>query len=225
MNAAARGRRSISGSPKPRQGPADIDPPTRVLVLTRSPEALPRWLRSNRELVLSFAGSLDEVDVLLRSQSPQAVVVDRTFNQDRAQLLELLRSCVAHLLILGGESALGGRSPARPHLTRMPIKRGDEIALLPLREVASLEADGELVRLTTVRGERHTLSRPLKALEARLDASQFLRLSRGVLVNVNAIARLRVLARGGLSALLVNQAEFPISRSRAAQIRRRLVDL
>jgi DNA-binding LytR/AlgR family response regulator len=62
-------------------------------------------------------------------------------------------------------------------------------------------------------------------LEARLDPAAFVRLSRGVVVSVGAIARLRVLPRGGLSAVLVNQAEFPVSRSQSVQVRRRLVDL
>jgi two-component system LytT family response regulator len=106
----------------------------------------------------------------------------------------------------------------------MPVRRGDEIVLLPVREIASLEADGELVHVTTVRGERHTISRPLKTLEARLEDA-FLRLSRGVLVNVAAVVRLRVLPRGGLSAVLVNGAEHTVSRSQLPHVRRRLMDL
>jgi DNA-binding LytR/AlgR family response regulator len=210
----------------------------RVVVLTHHPEALPSWLRAGPGLSIRLASTLSEAAGLLESLHPQAVIVDRAFLGDRARVLKLLGAAEdAPVLFLGAREhradtppgavleGMLGRGRGAFRLTRVPIKRGDEIVLLPVRDVASLEADGELVHLTTVRGERHTVSRALKALEARLDPAAFVRLSRGVLVSVGAIARLRVLPRGGLSAVLVNQAEFPISRSQSVQVRRRLVDL
>jgi DNA-binding LytR/AlgR family response regulator len=107
----------------------------------------------------------------------------------------------------------------------MPVRSGDEIMLLPVRLIESLEADGELVRLTTARGERHTAPGPLTSLEARLDPEGFMRISRAAIVNLETIARIRVGARGTLSVVLASGAEIPISRSQAPAVRDRLVSL
>lgn len=234
MNAAPMGgRRSGAGSPPADPGPPETQLPS-VLVLTREASTLPAWLHRGANITTTIAGTAAEARDYLRGHEVDAVVVDRSFAvDDRAGLLRWLRGAGPHVLLLGaargrrGEGAtvrLSLEAPGRRRLARMPVRRGDEIVLLPVREIASLEADGELVHVTTVRGERHTISRPLKTLEARLEDA-FLRLSRGVLVNVAAVVRLRVLPRGGLSAVLVNGAEHTVSRSQLPHVRRRLMDL
>ena len=60
---------------------------------------------------------------------------------------------------------------------------------MPVRAIASVTADGELLHITTIAGERHTITHRLHALEARLDPRRFIRLGRGTLVNVDLIAR------------------------------------
>src|SRR5438874_2271964 len=73
-------------------------------------------------------------------------------------------------------------------LERIPVRERNQIVILPVREVASVVADGELLHLTTAGAERHTISYRLKDLEARLDPARFLRLGRGALANVDMIA-------------------------------------
>src|SRR4029077_16929452 len=76
-------------------------------------------------------------------------------------------------------------STRQPFLDRIPVRARDEVLLLPVGQIASVVAEGELLHLTTVRGERHTINYRLKDLEARLDPSRFLRLSRGTLENID----------------------------------------
>ena len=44
-----------------------------------------------------------------------------------------------------------------------------------------------------MRGERHTIAYRLKDLERRLDPARFIRLSRGILANVEQIAKISLL--------------------------------
>jgi DNA-binding LytR/AlgR family response regulator len=66
-----------------------------------------------------------------------------------------------------------------PRLDRIPIRKKDDILLIPVSQVASIVAEGELLHVTTVSQERHTITYRLKDLEARLDPARFIRLGRG----------------------------------------------
>ena len=61
--------------------------------------------------------------------------------------------------------------------------------LLPVRQIASIVAEGELLHLTTIANERYTIAHRLHALEARLDPRRFVRLGRGTLAAVDVIQR------------------------------------
>ncbi|MGC4085634.1 MAG: response regulator [Vicinamibacterales bacterium] len=52
---------------------------------------------------------------------------------------------------------------ARPsRLERIPVRRRDEIILVPVAALTSIVAEGELLHLTTLKGERHTITYRLK---------------------------------------------------------------
>src|SRR5439155_19492838 len=76
-----------------------------------------------------------------------------------------------------------------PYLERIPIRRKDEIIILPVAQIASIVAEGELLYLTSARSERHTVTYRLKDLEARLDPARFIRLGRGTLANIDLIVK------------------------------------
>jgi two-component system LytT family response regulator len=86
-------------------------------------------------------------------------------------------------------------------------------------------ADGELLHLTTAAGGRHTLPYRLKDLEARLPAGQFVRLSRGAIVRVDAIARVSPMPGGTYLVTLAGGAQLPVSRLRARAVRDQLLRL
>jgi two-component system LytT family response regulator len=74
----------------------------------------------------------------------------------------------------------------RRYLDRIPVKRREEVVILPVRNVAFVSADGELLHLTTLANERHTITYRLHALEARLDPRRWVRLNRSTLANVTS---------------------------------------
>ena len=56
-----------------------------------------------------------------------------------------------------------------PFLERIPVRRREEVVLVPVNQIASIVADGELLHITTIRNERHTITYRLKDLEQRLN--------------------------------------------------------
>lgn len=125
------------------------------------------------------------------------------------------------------KAAVSDYDGARPltHLERIPIRRRDDILLLPVAQVASVVAEGELLHLTTVSQERHTMSYRLKDLEARLDPARFIRLGRGTLANVDVIVRVTPLPGGMYSVKLKNGQTLDVSRIQSRLLRERLLQL
>jgi two-component system LytT family response regulator len=110
-------------------------------------------------------------------------------------------------------------------LERIPIRHRDEIVLLPVRDVVSIVADGELLHLTTVRNERQTINFRLKDLEARLDSAKFVRLSRGAIVNVEFISRVSQMPGGTYVVTLKNNQQISVSRLQSRVLREQLLRL
>jgi two-component system LytT family response regulator len=110
-------------------------------------------------------------------------------------------------------------------LRRIPVRRKNEIVLVPVSEVASIIADGELLHLTTIRGVKHTIDYRLKDLEARLDRDEFIRLSRGTLANISAITKATPMPGGTFVLSLSNGQELQTSRFHSRLLRERLLRL
>jgi two-component system LytT family response regulator len=110
-------------------------------------------------------------------------------------------------------------------LERIPIRRKDDIVLVPVSQIASIQADGELLHITTVRQEKHTITYRLKDLEARLDPARFIRLSRSAICNVDHIARVTPMPGGFYTIKLQNGQEIDVSRIQSRLLRSRLLHL
>lgn len=110
-------------------------------------------------------------------------------------------------------------------LDRIPVRRRDEIVLVPVANIASIVAEGELLYLTTSRGERHTITYRLKDLESRLDPQAFVRLGRGTLASVEQIVKVHVMPGGTHVAQLANGQKLQVSRLQSRILRERLLRL
>ena len=113
----------------------------------------------------------------------------------------------------------------RPYLERLPVRHRDEVILVPVSQIASIVADGELLNITTLKNERHTITYRLKDLEQRLDPARFIRLGRGSLANADAIAKVSVMPGGTHVAFLTNGQKVPVSRLQSRILRERLLKL
>jgi two-component system LytT family response regulator len=125
------------------------------------------------------------------------------------------------------ESALSEYEAARPaaFLERIPVRHREDITLLPVRHIASVVAEGELLHLTTVRQDRYTINYRLKDLSERLDPKKFIRLSRGSLVNLDHIGKINPLPGGTYLVTLTNGQELSSSRLQSRVLREQLLKL
>lgn len=108
---------------------------------------------------------------------------------------------------------------------RIPIRVREEIILLPVREIVSIVADGELLHIATVKGERHAINYRLKDLELKLNPEKFVRLSRGSLANLELIEKISPMPGGTYTVTLKNNQQLPVSRLQSRILREQLLKL
>jgi two-component system LytT family response regulator len=165
------------------------------------------------------AFEVNAVDYLLkpvdaaRLRETVSRAIDRLDHDDvRATSAKGLRSAAA---------AIESSTPLR----RVPVRKRDEIILVAVDQIASVVADGELLHLSTMRGEKHAVTYRLKDLEARLDPEQFVRLSRGALANIGAITKVTPMPGGIFRLFLSNGQQLQASRFHSRVLRERLLRL
>ena len=117
-----------------------------------------------------------------------------------AERLEALLSGVAR-----------ARSAERP-LERLVVKVGEAWVPLRLDTVLRLSAEDKYVRLHTQTGE-HLVRQSLRVLEGRLDPARFVRVHRGDIVNLDAVARLEPWTHGDGILVLKDGGTVVLSRT------------
>jgi two-component system LytT family response regulator len=212
----------------------DREQPDLALLDLQMPEldgiGVVRELKMNRPLV-AFVTAYDEYAV----RAFEMNAIDYLLKPvDKTRLRETLNRAQEHLehaeIVAEQQTRLECavatyQSAAKPYLDRIPVRRRDQIVILPVPQVASIVAEGELLQLTTFKNERHTITYRLKDLEARLDPTRFIRLARGTLVNIEGISRVNVMPGGTHVAFLSNGQRLSVSRLRSRIIRERLLRL
>jgi two-component system LytT family response regulator len=107
------------------------------------------------------------------------------------------------------------KSPEDGYLKRLAFKHEDRTIVLKTAEVLWIEAEDYYVRIHARRG-RHLVRTSLASLEARLDPRNFLRVHRAAIVNVDEVREIQ--DKGGLSVILTDGTQIPVSRSRRCTV-------
>ena len=97
-------------------------------------------------------------------------------------------------------------------LNRLAIKSGGKVLVLRMEEIDWAEAADNYVNLH-VGNESHLHRETMAALEARLPADKFMRISRSTIVNVDRIKELQPLFHGEYAVILRNGTTLTLSRS------------
>lgn len=166
------------------------------------------------------AFELNAVDYLLKpvEKARLKATVDRARTRVAAGAAERARHVSA--------AAVAYESAARrTFLERIPVRKRDEVLILPVRQIASIVAEGELLRITTVGAEHYVISHRLHALEARLDPRRFVRLGRGTLAAVDLIQKVSPMPGGTYEVTLTNGQRLPVSRLQSRVLRETLLKL
>lgn len=128
-------------------------------------------------------------------------------------------------MALANAAAAFAQTNRQGYLERIPVRRPTDVIILPVRQIASVVADGELLHITTIARERHTITYRLHAFENRVDPRRFCRLGRGTLANIDAITKVSPMPGGTYVVTLSNGQELPVSRMQSRVLRDTLLKL
>ena len=191
-----------------------------------------RMLKKSDLPLVAFVTAYDEyavrafevnaVDYLLKPVEKARLREALNRAQERIEHAEIVAEQGGRLDHAIAEYESSGR---QPFLERIPVRKRDEIVIVPVGQIASIIAEGELLYLTTAKGDRHTITYRLKDLETRLDPARFVRLGRGTLANVDQIVKINVMPGGTHVASLANGQKLQVSRLQSRLLRERFLRL
>lgn len=111
--------------------------------------------------------------------------------------------------------------PPSPYLQRLSVQHGEHIRVIPVDDIDWLRADGNYVHIRA--GTASYLHREsLRQLLAALDPARFLRIHRGIVVNVERIREVHPLFQGSAEVVLRDGTRLNLSRRFRMQARRAL---
>jgi two-component system LytT family response regulator len=191
-----------------------------------------RLLRKSQMPLVAFITAFDEYAV----QAFELNAVDYLLKPvEKGRLRETLTRAGERLEQTDWRSGEAGRlkNAARTYddssplemLDRIPVKKREEIYLVPVAEIVSIIADGELLKIATTKNEKYTINFRLKDLELRLDPKKFVRLSRGAMVNLDMIASVSPMPGGTYLVALKDGQEIASSRLQSKILRSQLLKL
>jgi two-component system, LytTR family, response regulator len=191
-----------------------------VRALKKSDMPLVAFVTAHDEFAVR-AFELNAVDYLLKPVEKARLRETLNRAQERIEHAEVTEQATR----VGAALETYEASMRTPYLERIPVRHKDDVLIVPVSQIASIVAEGELLNLTTVKNERHTISYRLKDLESRLDPARFIRLGRGTLANVDLIARISVMPGGTHVAILTTGQKLQVSRLQSRVLRDRLMKL
>jgi len=169
------------------------------------------------------AFEVNAIDYLLKPVDKARLRETLNRAQDRLEHAEIVAEQVRRLPESNESHELRPGRP--PFLERIPVRHREEVVIVPVQQIASVVAEGELLKITTTRNERHTITYRLKDLEHMLDPARFIRLGRGTLANLDQIGKVAVMPGGTHVAILGNGQKLPVSRIQSRILRERLLKL
>ncbi len=104
---------------------------------------------------------------------------------------------------------------------RIVAKSGDEYLLLNADEVFAFEADGDLVWIITAK-KRYLATQSLKVIQDKLRNTNFRRIHRNALVNIDHVRKMSSLSSQRWLLTLANNQEFIVSKRQAHTVRQLL---
>ncbi len=106
--------------------------------------------------------------------------------------------------------------------THLFVQKSEKLLNLEVSDIMHLEASGDYTILTT-KTDQFLSSSGIGKLEEKLDPEKFIRIHRSTIINLNYLKEIEKHFNGGLIVKMENGKTFPVSRTYAKQIRKKVV--
>lgn len=131
---------------------------------------------------------------------------------DKHKLLAMIGELTGKAPAELGDWLAGANDTADPYPDKIAIKDGDVITLLPVTEIAWIDAAGDYMCVHA--GDAvHIMRTTMKALETRLDPALFQRIHRSTIVNVKCVRSISPHMNGEYHLLLEGGMRLKMSRN------------
>jgi len=97
------------------------------------------------------------------------------------------------------------------------IRDGSNVHVIPVSKLDYVEAQDDYVCFRS-EGKRYLKQQTLGDVETALDPSQFVRIHRSYILNIDRLARLELYAKDSHAAILRDGTRLPVSRSGYARL-------
>jgi two-component system LytT family response regulator len=134
---------------------------------------------------------------------------------EQREIKDLSQRLIA--LLEGRDAQAAERPPQALYLTRLLLKSAGRVSFLKVDEIDWIGAEDYYVKLHVGR-KCHLLRETMNEMEARLDPSQFVRVHRSTIVNLDRVRELRQHFNGDYLVVLHDGTELKLSRSRREQL-------
>ncbi len=102
------------------------------------------------------------------------------------------------------------------------VQKSEKLINLPVDEIEHLEASGDYTILTT-KNDQFVSSSGIGKLEEILNPETFIRVHRSTIININCLKEIEKHFNGGMIVKMNNGRSFPVSRTYAKLIRKKVV--
>ncbi len=123
------------------------------------------------------------------------------------------------------EDLLGSLRPVRDRSTyesHIFVQKSEKLFSLPVEEILHLEASGDYTIITT-KSDQFVSSSGIGKLEEIMNPDKFIRVHRSTIVNINFLKEIERHFNGGMVVKMQSGKSFPVSRTYAKQIRKKVV--
>lgn len=170
-----------------------------------------------REVAVIFVTAYDKY--ALRAFEVHAVdYLLKPFSQDRLrQALDRAMTRIQAKQLLPIEDLTAAARPAGTRTERILIRDGANVHVIPIGKIDYAEAQDDYVCFRS-EGKRYLKQQTLADAEAALDPSQFVRIHRSYILNIDRLAKLELYAKDSHAAILRDGTRLPVSRAGYARL-------